>query len=86
MIRRLGVKHPGIETSDIIDLLAVELEMVQSKKLREPICRDPDDDKFIACARSAKVTILITGDKDLLDLEAYKGVRFLSPARFLREF
>lgn len=85
VIRRLGKRYPAIETSDIIDLLAVELEMVKAKKLRESICRDPDDDKFIACALSAKVEIVITGDKDLLVLRTYKGIRFLSPAQFFRE-
>ena len=85
VIRRLGKKYPAIETSDIIDLLAVELEMVKSKKLRESICQDPDDDKFIACALSAKVKIVITGDKDLLDLRTYKGIQFLNPGQFFRE-
>lgn len=86
VIRRLGKKYPAIDTSDIIDLLAVELEMVKSRKLRESVCRDPDDDKFIACALSAKVEIVVTGDKDLLDLTTYKGVRFLSLAKFFRDF
>jgi putative PIN family toxin of toxin-antitoxin system len=85
IIRRLGKKFPGIEITDIIDLLAVELELVRVRKLKESICRDPDDDKFIACALTAKVKIVITGDKDLLDLTYYKTVRFISPSQFLRE-
>lgn len=33
-----------------------------------PLCRDPDDQKFLELARDAKATILITKDKALLKL------------------
>jgi uncharacterized protein len=85
IIRRLGNKFPSIEIADIIDLLAVELELVRARKLKESICRDPDDDKFIACALTANVGVVVTGDKDLLDLKSYRTVRFLSPSQFIRE-
>ncbi len=32
------------------------------------VCRDPDDDKFLACAASAKAAFLVSGDKDLCSL------------------
>lgn len=33
------------------------------------VCRDPDDDYLIALARSAGAKAIVTGDRDLLDLE-----------------
>ena len=47
------------------------------------VSRDPDDDKFLACARSAAADYLVTEDKDLLVLESYKGSRILQPAGFI---
>lgn len=33
-----------------------------------PVCRDADDDKFLACARACNADALLTGDADLLAL------------------
>ena len=44
------------------------------------ICRDPDDDHVIACAIAARAEIIVSGDRDLLDLGRYGDVRILSAA------
>lgn len=46
-------------------------------------CRDPRDDKFLELAVSGQATHLITGDKDLLALNPFRGVRILTPDDFL---
>jgi len=33
------------------------------------LCRDPKDNMILECCHAAKTKILITGDKDLLDME-----------------
>jgi len=45
--------------------------------------RDPGDDKFLAAAVEAQGDYVVSGDKDLLDLKAYRGVRIATPAQFL---
>ncbi len=50
-----------------------------------PVCRDPDDAHVIACADVVGASWIVTGDHDLLDLEAYKGVRIVSARTFLEE-
>ncbi|MBI4378969.1 MAG: putative toxin-antitoxin system toxin component, PIN family [Nitrospinae bacterium] len=50
------------------------------------VCRDADDDKFIACAVSASANFIVTGDKDLLYIGRYKSVKILSASEFLRMF
>jgi putative PIN family toxin of toxin-antitoxin system len=47
------------------------------------VCRDPDDDTFLACAVSAKVAFLVSGDKDLCSLGKFGPVRILTPEQFL---
>ncbi len=40
------------------------------------ICRDPDDDKFLSCALAASADFIVSGDKDLCDMEErFKSVR-----------
>ena len=48
-------------------------------------CRDPNDDKFIALALTAKATRLITGDDDLLCLDPLGELRILTPRAALAE-
>jgi putative PIN family toxin of toxin-antitoxin system len=49
----------------------------------EPAARDADDDKVLACAIEAEADCIVTGDKDLLSLGAYRGIAILRPADFL---
>jgi len=50
------------------------------------ICRDPDDEKFIACAISASADFVVSGDRDLCDLHKYKSVRVINVTDFLKIF
>ena len=46
-------------------------------------CRDPKDDKFLACAVEGKAHYLVSSDKDLLDMKSYRGVAIVNPGQFL---
>jgi uncharacterized protein len=45
--------------------------------------RDPDDDVVLATALSARAKVIVSGDKDLLVLEKFRGIPILSPRQFL---
>ena len=51
-----------------------------------PICRDPDDDLILACARDAVADYIVTGDEDLLVLKNYEGISILNPREFEKLF
>ncbi|NEP38281.1 MAG: putative toxin-antitoxin system toxin component, PIN family [Okeania sp. SIO2G4] len=46
-------------------------------------CRDPKDDKFLDVAVNGQATHIITGDKDLLELNPFQGIPILTPKQFL---
>ena len=50
------------------------------------VSRDKTDDKFIALAINSGASILISGDPDLKDVQAYEGIEILSPAQFFERF
>ena len=47
-------------------------------------CRDPKDNRFLECALAGRADYLVTGDRDLLALNPFRGTRILRPADFLR--
>lgn len=59
---------------------AVLIEIVEN--VQE--CRDPKDDKVLELALNGKAQCIITGDKDLLVLHPFCGVRIVTPEEFLR--
>jgi putative PIN family toxin of toxin-antitoxin system len=81
---RLRAKIPQIAQLDIARIIA----LFEQARVVEPqdvpfVSRDPKDDKFLACARSAEAEYLVTEDKDLLVLEAYEATRICQPAEFI---
>jgi uncharacterized protein len=45
--------------------------------------RDPKDDKFLEAAVNGRADVLVTGDRDLLDLHPFRGIAILTPADYL---
>lgn len=83
----LRTEYPHIEdTETILDLLALEGECSQPVKLKQPVCRDSHDDKFIACALACDASSIVTGDKDLLCLSPYQGIEIVKPRTFIKKY
>ena len=47
------------------------------------LVRDPFDEMFLACAQLGQADFIVSGDKDLLSLGEYEGIKILTPAQFL---
>ncbi len=48
------------------------------------VSRDPKDDKFLATAKAAGATYVVSKDEDLLVLGTYDGIQIVPAATFLR--
>ena len=46
-------------------------------------CRDPDDNRLLALALDCESDYILTGDRGLLVLNPWRGVRIVSPREFL---
>ena len=73
-------------TSEINEACAVLLEAaedtVQKVNPIPPICRDPTDDKILACAKQTGADYLVTGDQDLLAIKRHDRTRIVTPRTF----
>ena len=78
----LADRFPGVDLSAALELLTVSATLVTAPPLPERASRDPDDDKFLACALAAGADCVVSGDRDLLDLSSYEGIVVLSPRDF----
>ncbi len=56
----LSKQYPAIDTTPIFEFVAKNMKMIIAPDLPEPICVDPDDDKFIACALAASCKIIVS--------------------------
>jgi putative PIN family toxin of toxin-antitoxin system len=70
----------------IIELVAVEAEIFPSHALPEPVCNDPDDDKFLACALAGKCKMIVSGDKHLIKVSGFKGIDVIKPSEFVDKY
>ena len=79
---RLHLKIPRIDPREWIALIEDEATSVVPERLKEPVCEDPDDDKFVECALASNATI-VSGDHHLLDANGQRGICVKKAREFL---
>lgn len=67
----------------LLSALREQAAIVVPARLGERVCRDKADDVVLATAVAGKADIIVTGDDDLLALRKFRGIRILSPRKFL---
>ena len=45
--------------------------------------RDPTDDKFLEAAVNGRADVLVSGDRDLLELNPFRGIAILTPPAYV---
>ncbi|MGN0205279.1 MAG: putative toxin-antitoxin system toxin component, PIN family [Coprococcus sp.] len=61
--------------------------LIKAMEIIEPVThvklsRDPDDDKFLGCAKDAHALYIVSGDKDLLVLEQFENIQIVTAKEF----
>ena len=74
-------RKQGTINRDILSPLIRSLEMIEPQTHVE-VSRDPDDDKFLGCAKDAKAVYIVSGDKDLLVLERFETIEIVTARVF----
>ncbi len=78
---RFGLTGPEINALIEEEILAW-CEVVETGEEIRGVCRDRGDDIFLSCAVAAGADAIVSGDRDLLDLGAFRGIPILSVAAF----
>ncbi|MGA2168212.1 MAG: putative toxin-antitoxin system toxin component, PIN family [Terracidiphilus sp.] len=66
-------------------LVAEYLKATVAVEIPFPIraCRDRKDDKFLEVAVHGRADLIVTGDRDLLELHPFRGIAILTPEAYL---
>jgi putative PIN family toxin of toxin-antitoxin system len=88
--RRVGEilqeSHPAVDLNPVLNFVLEHAKVYKSAVLEEPVCEDPDDDKFVACALASGSKVIVSGDKHLLKVSGYQGIQVLKPRAFVDKY
>ena len=70
---------------------AILSPLIQAMEIIEPvthigICRDPDDNKFLECAKDSHALYIVSGDKDLLVIEQFGNIQIVNAKDFCEKY
>lgn len=78
-------RKQGRINNSVLSQLVSKLKIIQSSSSVN-ICRDSDDNKFIECAIDANALYIISGDKDLLDIQKFNNIQIFNTKFFCEKF
>ena len=67
----------------IVDLFRDSFEVVIPSSRITAVRADPDDNRILEAAMTARADFVVSGDKHLLALAEWKGIQVVSPAQFM---
>ncbi len=68
-----------------LSLLEIAIEVLRTTRPLSGIVRDPRDDMVLACAADGRADTVVSRDKDLLSLGAFRGIAIITPEVFRQQ-
>ena len=86
VLSRLGLTGEK-EVEEILHLFARNFHSLFSAKTPnlEIVENDPDDNKFFECAVALKAQCIVSGDKTVLSVKDYAGIKVPRPKQFIEK-
>lgn len=72
---------------DLMEELILSIcEIVEPKSRINFIKADPDDDMILECTVEGKADFIVSGDRHLLEIKEYKGIKIIKARTFLEDY
>lgn len=81
---RLALAETSVE--ELVFGYASLAKTVRPNIIEGVIKADPDDDKVLACAKTANAEIIASGDSHLLNLKEYEGIHIMTVNQLLKQY
>ena len=78
-------RKQGHISKNILTPLITAMEIIEPITQIE-ISRDPDDNKFLGCAKDSRALYIVSGDKDLLVIEKYENIQIITAKEFCEKY
>lgn len=85
IIQEMINRKQGHINKSILSPLIKTMEIIEPITQVE-ICRDPDDNKFLGCARDSHALYIVSGDKDLLVINEYEKIKIVTAKDFCEQY
>lgn len=69
-----AIAASGLSLEELVLGYAELATLVQPEPIPPTVLNDPDDDHILACAATAKVDYIVSGDQDLLVLQRFENI------------
>lgn len=69
------------DIKELAELLTEKGVVMEPQSRLEIVEKDPADNKFLECAVAGEADFIISGDRHLLNLQEYEGIRILKISR-----
>ena len=81
IVEEMIARKQGHLNKTILDPLIQKLRLVEQQS-NVQVCRDPDDDKFLNRAKDSGSVYIVSGDKDLLVIQDFDGIKIVTARQF----
>ena len=78
-------KLPPEKVKEFLEITVFNSKIVYPKRKLKIVKKHPPDNKIIECAVEAEVCFIISGDKHLLEIKEYNGIKIVTPGKFLSQ-
>lgn len=85
IVQEMIERKQGHINRTLLAPLIQAMEIVETTSHIE-LCRDPEDDKFLECAKDAHALYIVSGDKDLLVIEKFEKIQIVTAKEFCEKY
>lgn len=85
IVQEMIERKQGNINRNLLTPLIKTMELIETTSHIE-MSRDPDDDKFLECAKDAQALYIVSGDKDLLVLGQFENIEIVTAKAFCENY
>ena len=78
------IKNKNLEMRRTVEKIVSISKIVEPAEKLKIVKDDPDDNKFLECAKSGKVDFVISSDNHLLKLKEFGSIKIVTPKEFIK--
>lgn len=77
------MEDSGVHTEQLIKIALSISELTSPRERLSVIKEDPDDNRVLECAISCNADYVVSGDRHLLNLKEFRGIKIVKAREFL---